>query len=274
MLAAMSDDVIEQVKAGQRRVWSAGSYPAIAKIIAGVGELTVTRAGVQPGDELLDVAAGDGNVAVPAAAAGAKVTALDLTPELFDSGRARCAEAGVEVDWVEGDAESLPFDDASFDRVTSNFGAMFAPRHAVAAAEMVRVCRPGGTVVMTTWSADGFNGRLFGMLGRHLPPPPPGVQGPVLWGDEAHAREMFGAAGVEIEIARDVVDTRGDTVDGFMTEFLANFGPLVLARPALEQSGGWGPLLDDYRALVDGANTKTDGSLQYDAEYLIITARP
>jgi ubiquinone/menaquinone biosynthesis C-methylase UbiE len=267
-------DVIAEIKAGQRRVWSAGSYPAIAKIIAGVGELTVQRVGVQAGDDMLDVAAGDGNVAVPAAVAGANVTALDLTPELFDSGRARCTEAGVEVTWIEGDAENLPFDDASFDRVTSNFGAMFAPRHAIAAAEMVRVCKPGGTVVMTTWSADGFNGELFKMLGRHLPPPPPGVEGPVLWGDEAHVREMFAQAGVEAEIARDSVDTRGETVDGFMAEFLQNFGPLVLARPALEQSGGWEPLLADYRALIDGANTKTDGSLQYDAEYLIVTARP
>jgi SAM-dependent methyltransferase len=270
----MSDDVIEQAKAGQRRVWSAGSYPTIAKIIAGVGELTVTRAGVQAGDDVLDVAAGDGNVAIPAAQAGANVTALDLTPELFESGRARAAEAGVEVEWVQGDAESLPFDDASFDRVTSNFGAMFAPRHAVAAAEMVRVCKPGGTVVMTTWSIEGFNGKLFEMLGRHMPPPPPGVQGPPLWGDEAHAREMFAQAGVEAQIDRDVVDTRGDTVDGFIDEFLKNFGPLVLARPALEAQGGWDPLLADYRALIDGANTKTDGSLQYDAEYLIVTARP
>ncbi len=272
-LVAMSD-VIEAAKAGQRRVWSAGSYPKIAEIIAGVGELTVTRAGVQAGDDVLDVAAGDGNVAIPAARAGANVTALDITPELIESGRARAAAAGVEVNWVEGDAEALPYEDAGFDRVLSNFGAMFAPRHAVAAAEMVRVCKPGGTIVMTTWSKEGFNGRLFQTLGKHMPPPPAGVEGPPSWGDEDHARAMFANAGINVEITRDNVDTRGDSLDGFMADFLANFGPLVLARPALEEQGAWEPLLADYRALLESSNTRTDGGLQYDAEYLIITGRP
>ena len=126
-LGVMSD-VIEAAKAGQRMVWAAGSYPTIAQIIAGVGELSVQRAGVQASDDVLDVAAGDGNVAIPAAATGATVTALDLTPELIEAGRARAAQAGVELTWVQGDAEALPYPDASFDKVLSDFGAMFAPR--------------------------------------------------------------------------------------------------------------------------------------------------
>jgi ubiquinone/menaquinone biosynthesis C-methylase UbiE len=267
-------DVIAAAKAGQRRVWSAGSYPAIAEIIASVGELSVQRAGVQAGDDVLDVAAGDGNVSIPAARAGAKVTALDLTPELFESGRARAAAAGVEIEWVEGDAEDLPYDDASFDRVLSNFGAMFAPRHAVAAAQLVRVCKPGGTVLMTTWSKEGFNGRLFGTIGRYMPSPPPGIEGPTSWGDEDHVREMFGAAGVDVEIARHTVLTQGDSVDAFMARFLPRFGPLVVARPMLEEQGTWDALLADYRQMLEDANTATDGTLRYDAEYLVVTATP
>ena len=139
---------------------------------------------------------------------------------------------------------------------------------------MVRVCRPGGTVLMTTWSLDGFNGRLFGTIGRHVPPPPPGIQGPPAWGDEDHVREVFAAAGVEVAITRDVVVTTGESVDAFEAAFLENFGPLVIARPMLEQQGKWEPLLADYHAMLEDANTATDGSLSYDAEYMVITATP
>jgi SAM-dependent methyltransferase len=270
---AMSDEVIQAAKAGQRRVWSSGSYPAIAEIIAGVGELSVQRAGVQAGDVVLDVACGNGNVAIPAALAGATVTALDLTPELFESARARAAAAGVQVNWIEGDAEALPYEDGTFDRVLSNFGAMFAPRHAVAAAELVRVCRPGGTTLMTTWSKEGFNGRLFAMIGAYMPAPPPGVEGPISWGDEAHVREVFAATGADLEITRDVVPTRWDSVDGFIAHFLDKFGPMVIARPMLEQQGTWDALMADYRRMLEDANTATDGTMDYDAEYLTITAR-
>src|SRR3954470_21800173 len=131
-------------------MWASGDYPSVADRIAQVGRDVVEAAQVGPGQDVLDVAAGAGNAAIPAAVAGAKVTASDLTPELFDRGRENAEAAGVELEWVEADAEDLPFDDASFDRVISTFGAMFAPRHQRAAAELVRVCRPGGRIAMVT----------------------------------------------------------------------------------------------------------------------------
>ena len=160
------------------------------------------RAALEPGLDLLDVGTGSGgNIAIPAAAGGAKVVGLDVTPELFDHARRHAADAGVEVEWIEGDAQELPFADASFDRVISTFGAMFAPNHAGAAAELVRVCRPAGR------RADDHLGK--GRLRREMsrspksssPPPPPGEEPPPLWGVEAHAREMFTSAGVSPEIA-------------------------------------------------------------------------
>src|SRR3954469_18197971 len=141
-----------------RELWSAGDWPTLSKLVSEAGEATAASSGAGPGMKALDVGAGDGNVAIPLARAGAQVTALDPTPELFESGRARAAEAGVEIEWVEGDAMDLPFPDGAFDVVTSNFGAMLAPGHKRAAAELARV---GGRIVMTTWECEGMNGQLF-----------------------------------------------------------------------------------------------------------------
>src|SRR4051794_39183105 len=171
-----------------RGFWSAGDWPTVSKLVAAAGEAPAAAAAVGPQNTALDVGAGDGNVAIPLAKAGARVTALDPTPELFESGRARAAEAGVDIEWVEGDAMDLPYDDASFDVVTSNFGAMFAPDHRRAAAELTRV---GRRVVMTTWDFEGMNGQLFAALAPFMMPPPEGAQPPPLWGVEEHVRECF-----------------------------------------------------------------------------------
>ena len=194
----------DELRGRARATWAAGDWDRFARLIAPVGERVLERAELEPGLELLDVGTGSGgNIAIPAAHGGAKVVGLDVTPELFEHARRHAADAGVEVEWVEGDAQQLQFPDASFDRVISTFGAMFAPDHAGAAAELVRVCRPGGRVLMTTWVNDGFVGEMFKLTGAFLPPPPPGVEPPPLWGVEAHVREMFTAAGVSPEIGRD-----------------------------------------------------------------------
>src|SRR3954452_13484617 len=162
-----------------REVWSAGDWPSLSKLVVLPGEATAAAAAVGPGTTALDVGAGDGNVAIPLAKAGAQVTALDPTPELFESGRARAAEAGVEIEWVEGDAMDLPYEDGSFDVVTSNFGAMFAPDHKRAAAELARV---GGRVVATTWEFEGMTGQLFVAMRQFMPRPPEGAEPPPFWG--------------------------------------------------------------------------------------------
>ena len=140
--------------------------------IADVGELVAARAEIEPGMRLLDVACGTGNAAIPAARAGGRVTGLDLTPKLLEEGRAKAEAAGVEVEWVEGDAEELPFEDGSFDRVLSTFGHMFAPRHQLVADEMARVCREGGAIVTATWTPEGITGRTFAASSAYMPPPP------------------------------------------------------------------------------------------------------
>ena len=141
---------------------------------------------------MLDVGAGSGNAAIPAALAGADVIASDLTPELFDRGRAQAAQRGAELSWVEADAEALPFPDKDFDTVLSCVGVMFAPHHQASADELIRVCRPGGTIGLLNWTPEGFVGQLFATMKPYAPPPPPGAQPPPLWGSEDHVRALFG----------------------------------------------------------------------------------
>src|SRR4051794_31995928 len=161
--------------------------------------------------EVLDVGTGSGGtLAIPAAQRGARVVGSDLVPEHFEVGRQRASDAGVEIEWVEADAEALPFDDDRFDRVLSTFGHMFAPRHARSAAELARVCAPGGVIGTATWRPVGFAGALFQTLGKHMPPPPDFAQPPPLWGQEDHVREMFAPHGVELEFHHDSVDFTHD----------------------------------------------------------------
>src|SRR5262249_28104880 len=187
------------IKQGARATWAAGDYPAIArKQLWEMGPRVVAAARIRPGEDVLDVACGTGNVAIRAAQAGANVTGLDLTPALFDEGRALAADAQVTVDWVRGDAEDLPFPEASFDVVASSFGCMFAPRHQVTADELARVLRPGGRLVVTGWAPDGAMGTFFRTVGPYLPPPPPLAEPPILWGDEDHLRGLVAASGIEV----------------------------------------------------------------------------
>ena len=193
VISTVEQDADRQLKAKHRALWASGNYPAVAaELIPALGPELVQACGVRAGDRVLDVAAGSGNAAIPAAAVGGIVTASDLTPELFDAGRRIAAERGVELEWVEADAEALPFADNSFDVVMSCVGAMFAPHHQATADELVRVCRPGGTIGMINWTPQGFIGNLLATMKPYAPPPPPGASPPPLWGDEAHARKLFG----------------------------------------------------------------------------------
>jgi SAM-dependent methyltransferase len=249
------DAELHALKQGALAVWSAGDYPALARMHADSGIATARRAGAGPGVRLLDVACGDGNVAIPAARAGASVIALDLTQRMLEHGRARAARENVAIEWVLGDAEELPFADERFDAVTSNFGAVFAPRHAVVAAELARVCRPGDRIVMTAWAPDGFNERLAAVAGAYLPQPE--VRQPaVLWADEQHACECFAPTGVKLRFERHVARARLRSVEHALEVGEHAFGPVVLARERLIAEGVW----DELRAAVG-------------AEYMAITGQ-
>ena len=185
-------DADAELKTKLRAMWASGDYPSMVEtFLLPLGPRLVEGSGIGPGMRVLDVAAGTGNAAIPAAAQGATVTASDLTPELFEAGRARAEAEGVELEWAQADAEDLPFEDASFDAVISSIGVMFAPHHQAAADELVRVCRPGGTIGLLSWTPEGMLGALFGMMKPFMPPPPPGAQPPPLWGGEEHLQRAL-----------------------------------------------------------------------------------
>ncbi|HMH46596.1 MAG TPA: methyltransferase domain-containing protein [Solirubrobacteraceae bacterium] len=268
----MSIDV-SGIKEGQRMMWTVGDYPDIAQTITGVAELVVARVGAEPGESLLDVATGSGNVAIPAALAGANVTGLDLTPKLLDVARARASEAGVEVSFVEGDAEELPFEDASFDRVTSCFGVMFAPRQQVAAAELVRVARPGATIVFSAWTPEGLNGRMFKTVGSYMPAPPPELIPPVMWGNEDHVRSLFADSGAELAFERHMVTFEHASPESWLEYNERVLGPAIMAKSALEPQGKWDALRADLLKLYSDNNEGDDGRFRARAEYLLTVAR-
>jgi SAM-dependent methyltransferase len=262
-------DVADDFKQRQRVMWSTGDFPTIAPTIQGASDVAIDRLGVEPGQDLLDVATGTGNAAIPAAQRGARVVGLDQVPELLEVARSRAADAGVEVDWVEGDAEALPFDAASFDRVSSVFGAMFAPRHQQAADELVRVTRPGGRIAIAAWAPEGLNGQMFQTLGAHLPPPPAELKPPVLWGSEDYVSGLFAAPGLELSFERHAVSVAWESVDGWVEHCESALGPTVLAKAALEPQGKWDAARADLVALYERFNQVGDGSLDAPAEYLL-----
>lgn len=261
------------IKEGQKAMWTAGEYAEAAERIVPVGEYLAQRAGAGQGVALLDVATGTGNVSVPAALAGAQVTGLDLTPKLLEKQRERAAAAGVEIELVEGDAEDLPFADGSFDRVTSCFGVMFAPRQPVAVAELLRVTRPGGEIVVAAWTPDGVVGRMFRASAPYMPPPPEGFVPPVMWGDESHVRGLFADSGAELSFEARTIEFEGPSVEAWVARDETILGPSVMAKAALEQQGRYDELRRDVIALYDEFNAASDGSFRAAAEYLVTVAR-
>lgn len=259
----------DEFKQRQRAMWAAGDFPAIATTIQEASDVTIDRLGVEPGHDLLDVATGTGNAAIPAAQQGAHVVGLDQVPELLASAGARAAEAGVEIEWVEGDAEALPFDSALFDRVSSVFGVMFAPRHQQAADELVRVTRAGGRIAVAAWTAEGLNGQMFKTLAAHLPPPPPELKPPLLWGDEDYVRGLFSDSHLELSFERHTVSVAWESVEAWVAHCEEKLGPTILAKAALEPQGKWDAARADLVVLYERYNEADDGSLDAPAEYLL-----
>jgi 2-polyprenyl-6-hydroxyphenyl methylase/3-demethylubiquinone-9 3-methyltransferase len=224
---------------------------------------------------VLDVAAGTGNTAIRAAQAGARVVAADLTPENFEAGRREARAQGVDLEWVEADAEALPFDGGEFDVVTSSLGAMFAPNHQAVADELLRVCRPGGTIGMLNFTPDGLAAAFFGVLAPYMPPPPPDALPPLLWGSERHVRELFGARVEALMMTRREYVERAESPAEYYELFKATFGPLVAIYAGLADQPERTAALDRaFRDFVTRANRgPRGGPAHYVYEYLLVTAR-
>src|SRR4051794_7094573 len=224
--------VIQTPAAKARAVWASGDYAdVVARLIPEFGALLVGAAGVRPGQRVLDVAAGTGNAAIPAAAgAGADVVALDVCPELLESGRAAAVHRGATLEWVEGDAAELPFADGAFDVVLSCLGVMFVPDHERAAAELVRVCKPGGTIALLNWTPAGFIGQMLKTLSAYAPPPPAGARSPILWGSEDYLRDLFGDSLTKLETRTGVaVNETFDRPVDFREYMKRVYGPTIMA---------------------------------------------
>jgi ubiquinone/menaquinone biosynthesis C-methylase UbiE len=259
------------VKAKHRAMWASGDYPALAHdLIAELGPALVDACGVRPGMRVLDVAAGAGNAALVAADADAEVVAADLTPELFAAGRAAAAERGVEVTWREADAEALPFADEAFDVVMSCVGVMFAPHHQQAADELVRVCRPGGTIGLLNWTPGGFIGQVFALMKPYGAAPPPGAQPPPLWGDERHVAALLGDRVERLQARRQSIAIPFVTGAEFRDYFKKRYGPTIAVYRNLGADAERAAELD--RALAELGDQNVAGTTTMSWEYQLMTA--
>jgi ubiquinone/menaquinone biosynthesis C-methylase UbiE len=261
------------LKDKHRALWSLGDYPAVAaEVIPATGPRLVAALGIHEGQRVLDVAAGSGNAAVAAARAGAEVVASDLAPALLEAGRRQAESLGMQLQWQEADAEALPYADGEFDVVMSCVGVMFAPHHRAAADELVRVCRPGGSIGLLSWTPQGFIGQMFATMKPYAPPPPPGAQPPPLWGDEGHVRSLLGDRVTDVVARTEVL-----TVDRFasaeqMRDFFKQvYGPTIAVYRNIQDDPDRAATLD--HALVELAGqffASATSTMSW--EYLLLTA--
>jgi SAM-dependent methyltransferase len=263
-------DFAEQVKARTRDAWTLGDYNEISKVTFPASEALVEACAISAGQEVLDVAAGNGNLSLLAAREGAAVVASDLTPHMVELGRARLAAEGYDVEWVVADVENLPFEDARFDCCASVFGAMFAPRPEVAAGEMFRVVRPGGTVGLAAWTPDGFQGNVFA-LGNKYVPMPEGMPRSTDWGDEDAVRERLDSLASSVTFERRHIHQEFDSAEGFF-EFSRHAGPTV-ARARTLSDGDRENMKREILGVIAEFNQADDGRVVIDNEYLITVAR-
>ncbi len=256
-------------------MWAAGHYENVAAdLISELGPTLVLATGIHEGDLVLDIAAGSGNVAIPAARTGARVIASDLTPGLLEEGARQAQAAGVVLEWQVADAEHLPYDDGEFDVAVSAVGIMFAPHHQEAADELVRVVAPGGRIGLASWTPQGFIGQMFATMKPFVAPPPAGVSPPPLWGDEDHVRSLLGDRVTDLRVERRTVRVTHFAEPAELREyFKTNYGPTIAAysqQPDAERAAALDAALD---ALVERFDAGSSGHLVLDWEYLLVTCR-
>lgn len=262
---------MEALKAKLKATWTSGDFGLIAETYAPGAAEFVGRLNLRPGERVLDVACGAGNLTLPAARSGASVTGQDFAPNLLAQGQARAKAAGLTIQFDENDAEALPYDDASFDTVMTMFGAMFTPRPEVTAAELVRTCRPGGRIAMANWTPAGFIGQMFKIVGQHVPPAP-GMPSPLLWGDETTVRERFNGSVSHLQLTwRSITFHLPFNASGVVEFFRRYYGPTYKAFAALDENGQ----VALHQALAEhwsAHNQSRNGVTRVESEYLEVVA--
>jgi SAM-dependent methyltransferase len=256
----------------QQQTWSEGDFAMVASLVVNAAESLVEALEIVPDERVLDVACGSGNGAIAAARrAWGNTVGADFVPALLERGRERAAAERLEVEFVEADAQELPFEDASFEVAISIFGAMFAPDQERTAAELLRVVKPGGRIGMANWTPDGGVGTMFMTIAKHVGGPPPGVVPPALWGTEERLRELFGDGVSELRVERHPSRQAFRSADHYLEFFRAYFGPI---KTAFEKVGPEGEeaLAADLRAHLEEANTVGDRALVIEPEYLQVVA--
>jgi SAM-dependent methyltransferase len=271
-MTAIQDDI--DLKARHRAMWASGDYAKMVEtFLSPLGPRLVGACGISRQDRVLDVAAGTGNAAIPAARRGARVVASDLTPELLEAGRHRPDADGLSIEWVTADAEQLPFESESFDVVMSSIGVMFAPHHQRAADELVRVCRPGGRIGLLCWTPEGMLGALFRTMKPFAAPPPPGIQSPPLWGDQEHLVDLLGERVTLATLRRDVLEiTAFERAHDYGEHFKAYYGPTIAARANALRTGRAGEFDAALDAFCDEWNRGTEDRARFEKEYLLAVA--
>jgi SAM-dependent methyltransferase len=261
------------LKLRQHGAWSSGDYAIVGTTLQIVGEQLCEALDIRAGQKVLDVAAGNGNATLAAARRWCDVVSTDYVPSLLERGRLRAGAEGLPIEFREADAEALGFADATFDVVVSTFGVMFTPDQDRAAAELSRVCKPGGKIGLANWTPEGFIGQLFKTLGKYLPPPA-GAKSPALWGTETRLKEMFGASAASIKAERRDFNFRYRSPEHFLDIFKTYYGPMLKAFAALDATNQQG-LRNDLLALIGKMNRADDGTVVVPSEYLevVITKR-
>ncbi len=262
---------MEALKGKLRATWIAGDFGEIAKSIEHGAVEFVSRLNLKPGTKVLDVATGTGNLAIPAAKTGADVTGIDIAPNLIEQAIERAKAEGVEAKFEVGDAEALPYEDNTFDVVMTMFGAMFAPRPDVTAAELIRVTKPGGIIAMANWTPAAFTGQMFKTGAKHVPPPP-NMPSPVLWGTEDAVRERLGDGVTDLKMTPTKIHFHYEFGPEQVVEhFRKYFGPTQKAFDSLDEAGQ-AALRKDLVDLWTSANSATDGTTDVESEYLEVIA--
>ena len=261
------------LKVRQQAAWSSGNYAVVGTTLQIVGEELCEALDLRAGSKVLDVAAGNGMVSLAAARRWCDVTSTDYVPALLECGRARALAEGLSIEFMEADAENLPFGNGAFDAVVSTFGVMFTPNQAQAATELLRVCKSGGKIGLANWTPEGFIGQVFKTLGKYLPPPP-GTKSPALWGTRARLDEMFGSGAGSIKAEPRMFNFRYRSPEHFLDIFKTFYGPVLKAFAALDTATQQ-DLRNDLYALIIRMNRANDGTMVVASEYLevVVTKR-